>query len=90
MKAEPGDDLIVDSDDAGHAERVGTILKVGGSDSHPQFLVHWVSGDYDSLISPWPGVHVRRRLHARGPQPSGGGPGADVRHARADGHRAVS
>jgi Domain of unknown function (DUF1918) len=64
MDAEPGDDLIVDSDDGGHAERVGTILKVNGSDGHPQFLVHWVSGDYDSLVSPWPGVHVRHRVRA--------------------------
>lgn len=61
MNAEPGDDLIVDSGAAGLGERVGTILEIGGSDSHPEYLVHWVVGDYDSLIAPWPGVHVRLR-----------------------------
>jgi Domain of unknown function (DUF1918) len=66
MKAEPGDDLIVDKDGAGQADRVGTILEVGGTDGHPEFLVHWVAGDYDSLVSPWPGVHVRHRAHPGG------------------------
>jgi hypothetical protein len=66
MNAEPGDDLIVDGDAAGRAERVGTILRIGGSVSHPEYLVHWVIGDYDSLISPWPGVHIQHREHAQG------------------------
>jgi len=59
MNAQPGDDLIVDGDGGGRTERVGKILEIGGSSSHPEYLVHWVVGDYNSLISPWPGVHVR-------------------------------
>jgi len=65
MNAEPGDDLIVDSDASGRPERVGTILKTGGSDSHPEYLVHWVAGDYDALVSPWPGIHVRHRAQSQ-------------------------
>lgn len=91
MNAEPGDDLIVDTDAFGHSERVGRILEVGGSEGHPEFLVHWVRGDYDSLISPWPGVHVRHRPHPRRQQKARGGrPDADLRHASADGHSVVS
>jgi Domain of unknown function (DUF1918) len=63
MNAQPGDELIVDSDAAGQAQQVGIILEVGGSDASPQFLVHWVTGDYDARVSPWPGVHVRHRPH---------------------------
>jgi hypothetical protein len=63
MDGEPGDDLIVKADAMGIAERVGTILEICGSHDHPEYLVHWVTGDYDSLISPWPGVHVRHRSH---------------------------
>jgi Domain of unknown function (DUF1918) len=63
MNAEPGDDLIVDTDSVGRPARVGTILEISGSDSHPEYLVHWVVGDYNSLICPWPGVHVRHRSH---------------------------
>lgn len=64
MNAQRGDDLIVDGDAAERAERVGTILEIGGSDSHPEYLVHWVVGDYNSLISPWPSVRVRHKAHA--------------------------
>ena len=62
--AEPGDDLIVDGDGAGRAERVGTILEIRGTDSHPKYLVHWVIGDYDSLISPRPGFRIRHKAHS--------------------------
>jgi Domain of unknown function (DUF1918) len=61
MQPEPGDELVVERDDSGHSERVGTILAVRDNNGRPTFLVHWVAGDYDALVSPWPGVHVRRR-----------------------------
>lgn len=47
----------------GRAERVGTILEIGGTGDHPKYLVHWVIGDYDSLISPRLGVHIHHRAH---------------------------
>jgi hypothetical protein len=61
MEAEPGDELVIEPDDSGHGERVGTILAVRDSDGRATFLAHWVAGDYDALVSPWPRVHVRHR-----------------------------
>lgn len=59
MRANVGDELIVGETEVCGAARVGTIVAVRGSDGSPPYLVHWVSGDYDSLVSPWPGVQVR-------------------------------
>lgn len=66
MRANVGDELIVGETEICGATRVGKIVAVKGSDGSPPYLVHWVAGDYDSLVSPWPGVRVRHR--ARGPQ----------------------
>lgn len=63
MQTEPGDELVVEADQNGHAARVGTILAVRDSNGQAAYLVHWVVGDYDALVSPWPGVHVRHRDH---------------------------
>lgn len=59
MKAEPGDELIVESAQAGLPVRVGTIIALGSANGTPGYLVHWVAGDYDSLVLPWPGVQIR-------------------------------
>jgi Domain of unknown function (DUF1918) len=61
MDAEPGDELVVDGDGSGRDERVGLILGIPKKDGHAAYLVHWIVGDYDSLISPWPAVHIRHR-----------------------------
>jgi len=61
MEPGPGDELVVESNDSGHSERVGTILAVSDRNGCATYLVHWVAGDYDALLSPWPGVHVRHR-----------------------------
>lgn len=63
MEPEPGDELVVDADQSGGGARVGTILDVRGGNGHPAYLVHWVAGDYDALVSMWPGVHIRHREH---------------------------
>jgi Domain of unknown function (DUF1918) len=64
MKANVGDELIVGETEICGAPRVGTIVSVMGSDGSPPYLVHWVAGDYDSLVSPWPAVQVRhKRTH---------------------------
>jgi len=60
MRANVGDELIVGKS-AGSAARVGEIVAVRGSGGAPPYLVHWVVGDYDSLVSPWPGVEIRHR-----------------------------
>jgi Domain of unknown function (DUF1918) len=63
MEPEPGDDLVVGADRSGGGARVGTILAVRDSNGHRAYLVHWLAGDYDALVSPWPGVHIRHRKH---------------------------
>jgi hypothetical protein len=64
MRANVGDELIVGKTEICGAERVGTIVAVSGSDGSPPYLVHWVAGDYDSLVSPWPAVRVRHKTGA--------------------------
>lgn len=71
MEPEPGDELVVEPDETGRGGRVGTILAVRGTAGHSTFLVHWVTGDYDALVSPWQGVHVRHREHPHGPSANG-------------------
>jgi Domain of unknown function (DUF1918) len=66
MRANVGDELIVGRT-AGCSARVGRIVSVRGSGGSPPYLVHWVAGDYDSLVSPWPGVRIRHK--APRPQP---------------------
>ena len=61
MKAEPGDELIVESAEAGRPVRVGTIIALGSTNGTPGSLVHWVAGDCGSLVVPWPGI---RATHA--------------------------
>lgn len=61
MEPEPGDEVVIDADESGHAARTGTILAVSEADGHAAYLVHWLVGDYDAVVSPWPGVHVRHR-----------------------------
>ena len=61
MRANVGDELIVGQTETCGAARIGTIVAVRGSDGAPPYLVHWLTGDYDSLVSPWPGVWVRHK-----------------------------
>jgi hypothetical protein len=61
MKAELGDELIVEDADSGGSARVGTIIALGSTEGTPAYLVHWVVGDYDSLVLPWPGVRIRHK-----------------------------
>jgi Domain of unknown function (DUF1918) len=61
MKTQLGDELIVESAGAERAARVGTIIGFGSSDDTAAYVVHWVAGDYDSVIHPWPEVRIRHR-----------------------------
>jgi Domain of unknown function (DUF1918) len=66
MDATPGDELVIDGNDGGRDQRVGLILSTSQIDGHVAYLVHWIVGDYDSMVSPWPAVHVRHRTdHSR-------------------------
>ncbi|HTS99207.1 MAG TPA: DUF1918 domain-containing protein [Streptosporangiaceae bacterium] len=65
MRANVGDELIVEKAGSGASGRVGTIVGVRTSDGSPPYLVHWVVGDYDALVFPWPGVRIRPRTASR-------------------------
>jgi len=63
MRAHVGDELTVESTMPVHSSRVGTIVGLKNADGSPPYLVHWVIGDYDSLVFPGPGrrMTVRHR-----------------------------
>ena len=69
MTAEIGDELVVESAEPMQTRRVGTIVGLNNADGSPPYLVHWVVGDYDSLIYPGPGTRmtVRHRERPAGP-----------------------
>lgn len=52
MEAEIGDEIIVGGTEPGQTGRVGTIVGLGLTDGLPQYVVHWLAGDYDTMFSP--------------------------------------
>ena len=66
MEPEPGDELVIDADESGRGVRIGTILAVRKDDGRSAYVVHGVVGDYDAVVAPWPGVHIRHREHDDG------------------------
>jgi hypothetical protein len=65
MKAQVGDELIVESPEPGTSDRIGTIVALQNADGSPPYVVHWLAGDYDSLIAPGPTARIGRRRAAR-------------------------
>jgi Domain of unknown function (DUF1918) len=65
MNAEVGDELVVESTEPVQSRRVGTIVGLKAADGSPPYLVHWVIGDYDSLIFPGPGTRMEVHHRAR-------------------------
>ena len=66
MEAEIGDEILVRSMEPGHSGRVATVVGLSTADGLPRYVVHWLAGDYDAVITPGPGtrVEVRQRSHA--------------------------
>lgn len=64
MKAQVGDELIMESTEPVQSRRVGTIVGLKTADGSPPYLVHWVVGDYDSLIFPGPSTRMEVRHRA--------------------------
>lgn len=65
MTAEVGDELVVESTEPVLTSRTGTIVGLKNADGSPPYLVHWVVGDYDSLIFPGPGTRFKVHHKAR-------------------------
>ena len=61
MKAHVGDELVVESTVPVPSRRVGIVVGLKNADGSPPYLVHWVVGDYYSLI--FPGPDTRMTVH---------------------------
>lgn len=71
--AEPGDTIFIDGAGGSGLPRAGIIIAVPGQDGGPPYLVHWITGDYDSRVTPGPGARIERHRTPRIPgEPSGG------------------
>ena len=65
MNAQVGDELIIESPEPGTSARIGTIVALRNADGSPPYVVHWLAGDYDSLIEPGPTARIERRHASR-------------------------
>ncbi|WP_199850389.1 pyridoxamine 5'-phosphate oxidase family protein [Streptomyces sp. CMB-StM0423] len=72
MRAEPGDQLVVESPATGAAGRDGEIVGVRHADGTPPYEVRWSDTDEVTLVCPGPDAHVRGPGHPpRGEAESG-------------------
>jgi hypothetical protein len=62
MKAEVGDNLVVESNKVDAAIRQGEILEVRGEDGGPPYVVKWSDG-HEGLVYPGADAHVRPAQH---------------------------
>jgi hypothetical protein len=60
MRAQLGDELIVESTVPVPSRRVGIVVGLKNADGSPPYLIHWTAGDYNSLI--FPGPHARMKV----------------------------
>src|SRR5215470_20375078 len=67
MRAQVGDELIVESTVPVPSRRVGVVIGLKNADGSPPYLVHWVVGDYTSLIFPGPNTRMIVRHKAQHP-----------------------
>ena len=65
MNAQVGDELIIESPEPGTSARIGTIVALRNADGSPPYVVHWLAGDYDSLIRPGPAARIERHRISR-------------------------
>jgi hypothetical protein len=63
--AQVGDELIVESTVPVASRRVGVVIGLKNVDGTPPYLVHWVVGDYNSLIFPGPDTRMTVRHKPR-------------------------
>ncbi len=59
LRGEPGDTLVIDGAGMSGPPRTG-IITVAGEDGRPQFLVRWITGDYESRISPGTSARIEK------------------------------
>ena len=57
MKAQVGDQLVVESRSDSQHRRQGEVLEVRGDDGAPPYVVRWEDG-HEALMFPGPDAHV--------------------------------
>ena len=57
MKAQVGDQLVVESSKDSQHRRQGEVLEVRGEDGAPPYVVRWEDG-HEGLMFPGPDAHV--------------------------------
>ncbi len=70
MIAHVGDELVVESTVPVPSRRVGIVVGLKNVDGSPPYLVHWVVGDYNSLIFPGPDIRMTVRHQPRHREPA--------------------
>lgn len=63
MKAQTGDQLIMESAHVGAHRRIGVVIEVRGSDGRPPYLVRWNDNGTETLCFPGPDAHVQPPEH---------------------------
>jgi hypothetical protein len=72
MRAELGDELIVESRSTDRARRDGEIVGLHHADGSPPYDVRWSDSDHSTLVFPGPDAHVKH-LAAESPGRDEGG-----------------
>jgi hypothetical protein len=58
MKAQVGDQLIVEGNHVGVPRRVGVIVEVRHADGTPPYVVRWAEDGHEGLVFPGPECRV--------------------------------
>jgi hypothetical protein len=73
MRAELGDELIVESRSADGKRRDGEIVGLHHADGSPPYDVRWSDSEHSTLVFPGPDAHVKHLARTEGPRGDGGG-----------------
>ena len=57
MRAQVGDQLLVEGRTTGSPQQRGEVIEVRGEDGGPPYLVRWADG-HEGLVYPGPDAHV--------------------------------
>jgi hypothetical protein len=66
MRAKVGDELVMEGQHVGDAQRIGTIVEVSHADGTPPFRVRWPDG-HETYVAPGPDARVRPATPPDGP-----------------------
>ena len=70
MRAEVGDEFVIDGPELTQPGRTGTIIGLTNTDGSPPYVVWWLVG-YESLVFPGPDVRIEEHHGHRAGTPAG-------------------